>query len=944
MSGIVVNEIGQGSIVEDDGEGRTLIYGGENALESARAALIAAAARDEALAYGSAQIYAAWADLNAVTGTAGDTAMVVSSDVGTHMDPVVSGTVANAGVFLYSASPAGWERIADLESTAVATSASAAAASAANAAASDTAAAASVTESAANAIAAAAAQTGAETAQAAAEAARDTAQEISVTGFTYLAPVATATTANITLSGEQTIDGVLTSASRVLVKNQSTPAQNGVYVSAAGAWARATDMDAAAEVAKKAVFVLGGATQGGKSVGTYSAVTTIGTDAIAFVEVADSSAVQDQIDALLKPQYTNAGGQGDRTGSIRVIADAGMVALGTIDNLVDGNETADPTNAVRFALIDMTGKRITFDFGPGASRVIREITWEINSATALWTVKWQGSRDGVSWTDLTADFVLGGSTTDIHDLSANSNGYRYYSLLGVSGSNPSASFYHEEVKFKIDADAADGVATVPTALFHDDFPTGKLISAWLFDEESGDTVKDHWGVSPIDLANAAVTDPNVTRTRQGAKTASGLIQTQSINNAREVVILYRTGYDQAGGFLISGGSGSGNSLSQDGYLAAETVKVAGCGFGLRTPVGRLNSSTYQAVKELNRGTWMTVFRDFGTNYNTILGFGGRHTATTSRCADFEIAYAFVFDEALSDAERQEVVAWLRKRAAADKGILFHREDCAVVAPLTVMLGDSQCDGRANLTDWPAFEQNTNFAPFMQIMAGGQSNVRNRFFTGLVPGVNQKIDSPITNGGIEESAGLELALAADYAVGLAGYDTVPHVVKYGIGGTHLAPSSTGTAVTGSTTWFNDELETGSIFHDAMTHLHRAMGVMVESGIGFDEVKFAIYLGDNDMGSTLDAPDEATYQGYGQGFWNEIKARFVGINAKALWFRPDPATPGNATAYANVRGGITALGAANDDITVIDTDAHTLTADEVHFSAAAYGLHAALVIAA
>lgn len=52
-----------------------------------------------------------------------------------------------------------------------------------------------------------------------------------------------ATTANITLSGEQTIDGFLTSADRVLVKDQSTASENGLYLSAAGAWSRATDAD-----------------------------------------------------------------------------------------------------------------------------------------------------------------------------------------------------------------------------------------------------------------------------------------------------------------------------------------------------------------------------------------------------------------------------------------------------------------------------------------------------------------------------------------------------------------------------------------------------------------------------------------------------------------------------------------------------------------------------
>ena len=70
--------------------------------------------------------------------------------------------------------------------------------------------------------------------------------------------VALATTENITLSAEQTIDGILTSADRVLVKDQTATKENGIYVSAAGAWTRATDMDGAEEVAGSFVFVTGG--------------------------------------------------------------------------------------------------------------------------------------------------------------------------------------------------------------------------------------------------------------------------------------------------------------------------------------------------------------------------------------------------------------------------------------------------------------------------------------------------------------------------------------------------------------------------------------------------------------------------------------------------------------------------------------------------------------
>jgi len=46
--------------------------------------------------------------------------------------------------------------------------------------------------------------------------------------------VRAATTANITLSGAQTIDGVsVVAGDRVLVKDQSTASQNGIYVAAA---------------------------------------------------------------------------------------------------------------------------------------------------------------------------------------------------------------------------------------------------------------------------------------------------------------------------------------------------------------------------------------------------------------------------------------------------------------------------------------------------------------------------------------------------------------------------------------------------------------------------------------------------------------------------------------------------------------------------------------
>ena len=64
------------------------------------------------------------------------------------------------------------------------------------------------------------------------------------TGLDVKDSVKVATTANITLTNTQTIDGVaLTAGDRVLVKNQTDQTENGIYVVANGAWARSEDAD-----------------------------------------------------------------------------------------------------------------------------------------------------------------------------------------------------------------------------------------------------------------------------------------------------------------------------------------------------------------------------------------------------------------------------------------------------------------------------------------------------------------------------------------------------------------------------------------------------------------------------------------------------------------------------------------------------------------------------
>jgi len=100
----------------------------------------------------------------------------------------------------------------------------------------------------------------------------------------YKAPVRVATTANITLSGTQTIDGIaVVSEDRVLVKDQDTGSENGIYIAKTTAWVRAKDMDGSGDVVRGTrVDVQYGSLGPGTYVLTTADTITIGTSTLTF--------------------------------------------------------------------------------------------------------------------------------------------------------------------------------------------------------------------------------------------------------------------------------------------------------------------------------------------------------------------------------------------------------------------------------------------------------------------------------------------------------------------------------------------------------------------------------------------------------------------------------------------------------------------------------------
>lgn len=117
-----------------------------------------------------------------------------------------------------------------------------------------------------------------------------------VAGLSWKQAVRAATTAAGTLStafaNGQTIDGVtLATGDRILIKNQSTAADNGLYVVAAsGAPARSTDADAGSELVNATCYVSEGTANADTQwTCTTNAPITVGSTALAFAQLSTGS-------------------------------------------------------------------------------------------------------------------------------------------------------------------------------------------------------------------------------------------------------------------------------------------------------------------------------------------------------------------------------------------------------------------------------------------------------------------------------------------------------------------------------------------------------------------------------------------------------------------------------------------------------------------------------
>jgi len=146
--------------------------------------------------------------------------------------------------------------------------------------------------------------------------------------------VKAATTANITPSGTQTIDGIaLTAGDRVLVKNQTVANENGIYEVAAGSWTRTLDANTSAEITHAIVSVEEGSVNLNKAFEQMEDNPSLGVDDVVWFQAYGSGTyVADESTLTLSGSTFSVATGGVTDNEVASGIDAAKLADGSVSN------------------------------------------------------------------------------------------------------------------------------------------------------------------------------------------------------------------------------------------------------------------------------------------------------------------------------------------------------------------------------------------------------------------------------------------------------------------------------------------------------------------------------------------------------------------------------------------------------------------------------------
>jgi hypothetical protein len=195
-------------------------------------------------------------------------------------------------------------------------------------------------------------------------------------GLGIKAPVRCATTAAITLSGLQVIDGVQTLANdRVLVWNQADKTTNGIYLAQSGAWLRASDFDATGETIRGTLVRVpagNGAVNGGRifELTTTDTPVNIGASQIVFAVVTLGNTTPWLFSGV---ETTKTGNFGITDADLRMIIPLGGNTAFTV-SVPAVNTLQDANFACLFINID-TGAMKTMSINGLAAFTLQPLNW-----------------------------------------------------------------------------------------------------------------------------------------------------------------------------------------------------------------------------------------------------------------------------------------------------------------------------------------------------------------------------------------------------------------------------------------------------------------------------------------------------------------------------------------------------------------------------------------
>jgi len=217
--------------------------------------------------------------------------------------------------------------------------------------------------------------------------------------------------------------------------------------------------------------------------------------------------------------------------------------------------------------VDVADKWIKFDYGSGNTETVTEILFKQSTTDSHGTWKLQGSNDDSAWTDIGSSFTLGGAAVNRYtEPSGNATAYRYYRLLGISGT-ASGTPWIQEVYLRTRS-------SVTTVLDTDIDRTSRITATENFLDMSRDV--------------KALINPNLDRIFFGAATVVSAADTITFDFGVEHstvidqfdLLVSVTGSDQTGNYKwrASNDNSSWTDLTggsfDDGVISQETVSTS----------------------------------------------------------------------------------------------------------------------------------------------------------------------------------------------------------------------------------------------------------------------------------------------------------------------------------------------------------------------------------